>query len=92
MGLPGQWETNAAVAESVGSLIKLGLPDDYFQSYPDLVRKLTLDEVQTIARKLVLPEALSWFVVGDGAQVLPQLSQWDPEKIIRIDSEGNKLK
>src|SRR5665647_3216106 len=41
LGLPGQWETMAAVQASLGDIVRYGLPDDYFQKYSGRVQKLS---------------------------------------------------
>jgi predicted Zn-dependent peptidase len=89
MGLPGQWETNAAVARAVEYLLKLNLPDDYYRDYADHLQKLTVEEVRAIASDMVRPDALCWFVVGDRDKVLDQLKPEDFRKVVQIDSEGN---
>lgn len=89
LALPGQWETNAAVADSLSTLIKLGLPDDYFQAYSERLRALSLEEVHMVSRSLVRADAINWFVVGDRDKILPQLHEADFSEIVLIDGEGN---
>jgi zinc protease len=36
--MPGEWETQAAVAQSIGEIVRFGLPDDYFTTFPAKVR------------------------------------------------------
>ena len=91
LALPGQWETNAAVADSLMSLIKLGLPDDYFQTYPNRLRSLALPEVHEASRRFVRPDALCWLVVGDQEKIMPALSQAGFSNIVHIDGEGNVI-
>ena len=38
--LPGAWETAGRVAGSISEIVRFGLPDDYFQTYPENVRAL----------------------------------------------------
>jgi zinc protease len=38
--LPGSWETLDAVQTSIGEIVRYGLPDDYFITYPEKVRAL----------------------------------------------------
>ncbi|MDX1479598.1 MAG: pitrilysin family protein, partial [Saprospiraceae bacterium] len=70
--LPGKWETNAAVAASVGQIVKYGLPDDYFQHYPDEVNALALEDVHALSKQLIDPERLQWLVVGDTNRILDE--------------------
>src|SRR5262249_35577966 len=40
--LPGSWETMGAVEGSIGQIVRFGLPDDYFVTFPDKVRALAV--------------------------------------------------
>jgi zinc protease len=87
--LPGLWETSAAVAGSIAEIVSFGLGLDFYETYADKVRALTLDEVQAIARETVHPEDLVWVVVGDRKEIEPGIRElgWGPIRI--IDAEGN---
>jgi len=63
--LPGQWETNDAVSNSLYNLVKYKLPDNYYQEYDKYVRDLTLLELNSVSKKVVKPNNVNWFVVGD---------------------------
>ncbi len=91
LALPGQWETNSAVADSLVSIVKLGLPDNYFQTYPDQLRALSISELHQVSQALVKPEALVWVVVGDREKILPTLEDAGFHSIVHIDGEGNEL-
>jgi predicted Zn-dependent peptidase len=43
--LPGQWETNSAVNNSVANLVRYNLADDYYKKYDQNVRNLSLSEL-----------------------------------------------
>jgi len=90
--LPGQWETNAAVNNSVTNLVRYDLPDDYYQKYDQSVRNLSLDDVQSVSKKVVRPDAVNWFMVGDRAKIADKLDQLGFDQIIEIDADGNPLK
>lgn len=90
--LPGQWETNASVNGSVANLVNYGLPDDYYQSYDSNVRSLSTEDVQGVSKKVVRPEAMNWFMVGDRAKIASKLDELGFDNIIEIDADGNPLK
>lgn len=90
--LPGQWETNNAVMGSVNNVVKYGLKDDYYQKYDAMVRDLSLDDVRKLAKKIVRPSDLSFFVVGDKEKVLPGLKELGFDEIILVDPDGNPVK
>jgi len=90
--LPGQWETNASVNNSLTTLVKYNLPDDYYQKYDENVRNLTLTDVQEVSKEVVKPEAVNWFMVGDKAKIVSKLDELGFDAIIEIDADGNPLK
>jgi len=89
--LPGQWETNGSIAQSVNNIIKYNLKDDYYKTYDQKVRGLSLNEVQTLSKQLILPENLNWFVVGDKEKIIEKLAEVGFDEIIIIDGDGNIL-
>lgn len=90
--LPGQWETNNAVSNSLNELVKYQLDDNYFQTYDKQVRSMELGDVQQLAKKIVRPDDLLFFVVGDKAKVLPGLKELGFKNIIVLDADGNPVK
>ncbi len=87
MGMAGMWETNDAVNGSATTLVRYGLKDDYWKTYSQRVQNLTLTDVQAVAKTIVQPNNLGWFLAGDAAKVLPGLEQLGME-IIQLDAEG----
>ncbi len=89
--LPGMWETNNAVANSIVEEVKFNLGDDYYKTYDAKVRKLTRDELEQIGKKVVKPELANWFVVGDKSKIMEGLKQLNYE-IVEVDADGNLVK
>ncbi|HEU4697826.1 MAG TPA: pitrilysin family protein [Gemmatimonadales bacterium] len=73
--LPGQWETNAAVAGSLGEIVRFGLPHDYFDKYATAVRALQLADLRSVAGTLVHPDRTVWVIVGDRAKIEPGVKE-----------------
>ncbi len=92
LGLPGQWETNAAVAGSIAEMVIYGYPQDYFDTYPGRVKGLTLEQVSKAAKDALRPEGVVWVVVGDGAKVAPKLKELGYGQVRLIDADGNPAK
>jgi len=92
LSLPGQWETNSSVNQSITNLVNYDLPDDYYQSYDANVRNLSLKEVREVSEKVVKPEAVNWFIVGDRAKIADKLDGLGFDAIIEIDADGNPKK
>ena len=91
MQLPGQWETNRAVRQSLETMSKYGLPEDYYKTYDTKVRNMTLDDVRKVCKQLVDPSKLNWFVVGDKEKIMKGLKEIGFDQIILIDADGNPL-
>jgi zinc protease len=92
LGLPGRWETMAAVQASLGEIVSYGLPDDYYQKYSARVQKLTIEDLAKAAKKTVHPESVTWIVVGDRAQIEPKIRELGITDIFVIDTDGNVIK
>lgn len=91
LSLPGQWETNSAVNTSIRNLLRYDLPDDYYQTYDQSVRNLSLKDVHEVSKEVVKPEAVNWFMVGDRAKIATKLDALGFDNIIEIDADGNPL-
>jgi len=89
--LPGQWETNNAVNNSLYNLVKYNLPDDYYQTYDDNVRNITLADLREVSNNVVKPDEVNWFVVGDKAEIVSKLDELGFDAIIEIDADGNPI-
>lgn len=75
--------TNMIVAQKL-----YGLPDDYLQTYRENVSRVSVEDVQRVARKYIHPEHLAIVIVGDAGDVLPQAKSY-AEQIEIFDTEGN---
>jgi predicted Zn-dependent peptidase len=91
MQLPGRWETNNAVLNSVNEIVTYDLPDDYYQKYDQDVRSLDLNKVQTVTKEVIKPGKITYFVVGDKEKILSSLEELDVNEIIFVDPNGNPL-
>jgi predicted Zn-dependent peptidase len=91
LGMAGMWETNGRVNGSLAQLVKYGLADDYWKTYSARVQKLGLTDVQNVAKTIVQPNNLGWFMSGDAEKVLPGLEQLKME-VIQIDATGKVVK
>jgi zinc protease len=66
---PIRYETTDAIAGALATLVRFGLPDDYFDSYRARMRAVTTADVLRVARAHLRPDALQMLVVGDPAVV-----------------------
>lgn len=70
---PIRYETSEAIAGALATLVRYGLPDDYFDTYRDRIRSVTTADVHRIARAHLHADALQMLVVGDVNSVRAQL-------------------
>jgi zinc protease len=87
--LPGQWETMQAVGESMGEIVRYGLPDDYFSTYADKVKALGMDDMKAAASTVVHPDNLVWVVVGDREKTEPVVKKLNLGTVRLMDADGN---
>lgn len=93
--LPGQHETNSAVAGTIADVISFNLPDDYYSTFVSRTNALETDDLTEAANELLKPQDLIWVVVGDLNKLYPQINElidnkgWPPA--IELDASG-KLK
>jgi zinc protease len=65
------------------------LPSDYLQTYREKVDAVTADEVMRVANEYIHPDSISIVIVGDAADVLPQVREY-ADAIEIFDTNGNR--
>ena len=91
LSLPGNWETSAAVANSLAESQRYGYADDYWDTYADRVRGLTLEDLRDAASKYVQPDRLVWVVVGDRGKIQDEVRSLELGEITFLDVDGNPI-
>ncbi|HUG99417.1 MAG TPA: pitrilysin family protein [Gammaproteobacteria bacterium] len=86
-GLPGSYETSSAVLGTVGNIISYGWPDDHVVREQRRIEEMSLDEVHAAAAMLD-PEALTWVIVGDLAQIEGPVRALELGEIVILDEDG----
>ena len=89
--LPGRWETARAIGGSIAEIVRFGLADDYWDTYAQQVRALSVDDVVGATRSVIFPGKLVWVVVGDREQIEPGLRELGFDDIRLIDADGNPV-
>jgi len=88
LALPGSWETLDAVRSSIGEIVRFGLPDDYYITYPGKIHALSVNDLANAAQKVVHPDQLVWVVVGDRVRIEPGLRDLGWGAIHLLDADG----
>ncbi len=88
---PSNFETYSQLASSLTSIAAFGLPDNYFNTYIDNVKKVSIEDVNSAAVQNIFPEELIIVIVGDKETLLPQLQKELKEEIFLTDYSGNSI-
>ena len=91
LSLPGRWETASAVLQDIGQIVTYDLPDDYWNTYAQNVRDLSLDQVNEAAHDTIRPDNLVWVVVGDREQIESRIRELELGEITLLDVDGNVI-
>ncbi len=91
LALPGSWETSRAVLASIAEMLRFGLPEDYFATYPAKVRALDLGKLSAASPKLLQPDHVVWLVIGDRAKIGASLAELGLGEIRLLDADGNPM-
>ena len=88
---PIRYETTGAIAAALANLVIFGLPEDYFDTYRDHVRAITVADVRRAAERYLSPAELQLVVVGDPAAVREPLETLSAGDVVVYDAEGSPL-
>ncbi len=89
--LPGRWETNTSVMASIAEMTRFGLPSDYWDTFADAVRGVTLADVRAQADRALQPDNLVWIVVGDRVVIEDKIRALNLGEMRFLDADGNPV-
>jgi zinc protease len=75
--LPSALETNDAVSGAMGNLVGLGLPLDYYKTFPDRIAEVGREDVRRVVKKWVKPAEWPVVIVGPVGQSKSELEKLD---------------
>jgi zinc protease len=67
-----------------------GLPEDYWDKYPDKIAAVDAAAVQRAAKKYVDPEHMQWVCVGDRKQMQDVLAKYGPVTVVDVTGQAAK--
>src|SRR5690606_3528207 len=88
---PSNFETYSQVATNLSGRIIFSLPEDYFDTYIDNIKNVTLDDVNREAVREILTEETLIAIVGDKNKAAAQLKNFPNSVFIYVDEEGNEI-
>ena len=89
--LPGEWETSAAVSQSISEMVSFGLPADYYETFAGKVKAVVLNDMNAAAMEVVRPNNFVWVVVGDRAKIEKGVRELNLGEVKFIDADGNPV-
>ena len=88
---PANFETNRQIAHNLTTKYLYDLPNDYFNTYPDRIRDVSIEEVNKSAIDHIHTYKLVILVVGDKGKLIPQLREITSDKITELDYLGKEI-
>ena len=91
LSLPGRWETSGAVGRTIAEIVRFGLADDYYRTFPEKVRALDIPAIQVSANEVIRPDQLVWVIVGDLSKIEEGVRELNLGELKRLDQDGNVI-
>ena len=92
LGLPGDFETSAAVAQRFIDVLVNELPADSWDRYVDGVNAVTAADVQRVARSTIDPDHFAMVLVGDRSAIEAGLKALNEGPVLLRDLWGAELR
>ena len=75
LSLPGRFETTYQTVNSFTNVFIYDLGTDYYSRLPGLLREVTTEKVEAVAKKYLVPGKMVVVAVGDRARIEPELTK-----------------
>ena len=89
-GMPGSYESAGAVMSTIGGIVRYDRPDDYVAQRMKEVEGLDAAQVADAA-KAIDPNALTYVVVGDLAQIEQKVRALNIGAVSVVDADGKPV-
>ncbi|HEX3084436.1 MAG TPA: pitrilysin family protein [Pyrinomonadaceae bacterium] len=86
---PIRIETQDGLIDQMVNIQMVELPSNYLRTYRDQVNAVTVEQIQDAARRYITPDQAAIVIVGDAAEVTPQIKPY-AEKIEIYDTDGKR--
>jgi zinc protease len=88
---PIRFETTSAIAAALSVLVIHGLPENYYDTYRDRVRAMTVEQILQAAQRYLHPESLQLVAVGDPAAIRGPLGKLGFNSTTVYDALGKPI-
>ncbi|NNJ52599.1 MAG: insulinase family protein [Ignavibacteriaceae bacterium] len=85
------FETLNALLGMLNNIAKYDLPFEYVKQREEIVRNMSIEDHQQLAKEYIDPNVMTYVVVGDAKTQLEQLKALGLGEPILVDREGNPL-
>ncbi|MBT3584915.1 MAG: insulinase family protein, partial [Halobacteriovoraceae bacterium] len=90
--LPGAFETNRSMLNSLLTNQRFGRSDDYISTLGQKYRELKLSAVKEAALEVIDPKQFTWMIVGDRGQIEKQIRGINLGQKVFMDKDGKLIK
>ncbi|MCS6627401.1 insulinase family protein [Roseibacterium beibuensis] len=90
-GMAGNWETNAAIAGELQNMVVWGVPENYYETYAEIVAAMDERRAAEAAREIVGTGPTTWVVVGDRASIEDKIRALGIGEVQVVDVDGNPV-
>jgi zinc protease len=84
---PLRIETQEGMVDQLVQIKMMGLPDNYLHIYRDRINAVSIADIRRVAGDYVTPDQAALVVVGDAAEIIPQITPYASDIEI-YDTEG----
>lgn len=85
-----RYETGFQKAGFIGRILEYDLPADYIDKQNEILKNMTKQEIDALAKKWFDPARMNILIVGDKAKVQPTLEKFGYE-IVELDADGKPV-
>ncbi|UCF38201.1 MAG: insulinase family protein [Acidobacteriota bacterium] len=91
LGYPQEFETIGQLALKLVDVVNFGLPLDYFASYVEKIRSVSLQEAEHAAEVNIRPSRMLFIIVGDSEKIRPGIEAMELGPLHLFDMKGNRV-
>ena len=86
-----KFETLGALRSMISNIANYGLPFDYIKDQEEVVREMTVESHNELAKRYIRPDEMIYLVVGDAATQLEGMKSLGFGDPILLDGNGNPV-
>jgi zinc protease len=91
-GLPGSYETSAAVLGTVQKIVRYRYPDDYANTLKARIEAVDAPAAESALKTFIAPDAMTWVVVGDLRKIERPVRALKLGEVEVVDADGKPVR